>query len=293
MELSVVQTQDTPEFPLENQRAEQTRRIEALLESARIALGALRADEADTSLQEAERVLLTHPELPQSAWWMAEVRQLSVELSRERNPELAREQARAARALEGPRARTFNEALRAQPEPTGVTRTVSLAGLSTRDVAEWNGVERPGAAELPVGTHHLRVMRGGRAVWSGWLTIRADSTTVRIGVPKLVACSADDLAGVSLVAERAVPRADTACADFAVAREVRGRWLLARCRNGRCGAFESPLTAPPPLANPPSSIPTWAYVAGSVLVTGGLVWLAAPSSNGAAPPPRFRYEGLR
>src|SRR5262245_27290596 len=147
-------------------------RVEALLDTAQTALGALRTAEAEDSLAEAQRLLAAHPELPQAAWLAAERDTLAADLVEPRDPEAARALRLRAMLLEGRRAAPFRDggargALLAEP----ATSRVTISGMSPRDELEWNGVPASTPLEASPGQHQLRVLRRERVVYASWVTV--------------------------------------------------------------------------------------------------------------------------
>ncbi len=88
--------------------------IESFLEEARNAVASLEQGRALGALERAERVLREHPELPQSAWLMAEILEQSAELenSAPDGADAANALRKRAAALEGPRAAPFSDRAR-------------------------------------------------------------------------------------------------------------------------------------------------------------------------------------
>ncbi len=283
-------------FGAQNEQRELAARIDGLLEAARVALGALRSEEAQTALLEVDRTLRAHPELPQSAWWMAEYHQLSRELCPARDVACAEQHRIAALALEGQRAETFGERTTPAAVPAEPARaTITVLGIAPRDTVEWDGAMQPASW----GEHHLRVLRGERLLWSGWVTLGADAKELRLSVPAITPCGAEDLDATRTDAARPLPAPDTRCSNYAVARVARGKLEMARCQRSRCEAFQ-PVPAPPATPASPlsvaraSGLPPWAwYVAGSVALASGVLLLQSSAGSGDPARDRFRYEGLR
>lgn len=303
VQFAEIEAPAAPPSSEENQRLELSRQLEGLLDSARTALGALRAEEAQRALADADGVLRAHPELPQSAWWMAECYRLRAEVAATHSSALALEFDTAAFALEGPRASSFRAHSESFTPPPA--QIIELTGLTPRDRVEWDGQEQHGAIRSLSGEHHLRVLRAERLIWSGWVTLSAQTHTLPLSLPPIEPCSADDLVATAMDSERPIPAADTRCGDYAVARWQTGNFELARCHRTQCEAFRTqpPLPAPvkpwaqttAPLVPLKPHAARWPwYLAGSVAFTAGAVLAGALATQGhAEPTERWRYDGLK
>ncbi len=211
--------------------------IESSLEEARNAAAALEQSRALAALERAERVLREHPELPQSAWLMAEILEQSAEVENTApdGAEAANALHQRAAALEGPRAAPFSDrAIAGEPEIAG-TRRLSVEGLEPGDALEWDGVQSEPTVISAAGDHHARVTRRGRLLWAGWLKLAAEEPSVRLPVPETVACSADDIGQSYFAAGRAVPAAHARCDSYVLARAREGGIEAALCERERCG----------------------------------------------------------
>ncbi|HET9929089.1 MAG TPA: hypothetical protein VFQ35_00295 [Polyangiaceae bacterium] len=283
------------------EQAESVRRIEALFVAAKTAIGALRAAEADGALAEAEQLIRSHPELPQGAWLLAELHTTRAERVEGDDPILARELARRAAILEGERGQAFRDATRAgTPLALPEARELAVTGPDSRARIEWDGEASALNVASRSGEHHVRVLRGERLVWAGWVTVGDTATTVNLPVPAVTPCSADDLDG-AVEAEpspRAHPR--TQCSDWAAARVRNGELELARCHAGSCGAWEH-ASAPPPTRNvsneAKSPLPRWltyAVVGAGTALVAGIV-LASSGAFSSSDPTRERwvYSGFK
>ncbi|HEX2674708.1 MAG TPA: hypothetical protein VHM25_27720, partial [Polyangiaceae bacterium] len=135
--------------------------IESSLEEARNAAAALEQSRALAALERAERVLREHPELPQSAWMMAEILEQSAELasSAPDGADAASALHERATALEGPRAAPFADRGSDREPATGLSQRVNIEGLEPGDVLEWDGIETESALLTTAGNHHARVAR--------------------------------------------------------------------------------------------------------------------------------------
>jgi hypothetical protein len=262
------------------------RKIEELLEDARVKSDAMDEAGALGSLTDASRLLQDHPELPQAAWLSAERMTLEAALL-ERRPEgleKARALRRAARALEGKRVAPLAEAAKQTPDETGPPphgERVAIGGLQPDDRLYWDG--RPARHAVPAGaeTHHARVVRQGRTVWAGWTAPHA-GIRLTLEAPTPVACSLDDLGGASIKDHQVIAPAGARCRSWAVARpRAAGGIEIASCTRSRCGPLlpwhrtdGADLGAPPQPA-PERDTPVWLYVAagiGAAALSGVLVW---------------------
>lgn len=285
--------------------AEQTdsvRRIEALLAAAKTAIGALRTDEADAALAEAESLIRNHAELPQAAWLLAELYATRAERVETDDPALARELLLRAATLEGERAQAFRDGARVDPAlALPNVRELALLGIGLRDRIEWDGEEAlPRVASRP-GEHHVRVLRNGRLVWAGWVSVGETATAVDLPVPTAAPCSADDLDGAADAEPAPRPHPNTRCGDWAVARVRGGELELARCHGATCGAWQQAAPRAPsrvvPAEKARSSLPRWVTYAvvgaGTALVTGFV--LAASGAFASNDPTRERwvYSGFK
>ncbi|MFO7180147.1 MAG: hypothetical protein DIU78_015720 [Pseudomonadota bacterium] len=279
--------------------------IESLLQRARTEAAALAEVQAWSALAEVEAELRAHPELPQSAWLMAERLTLAAKLARTSRPAEAAEMVRRARALEPERAAPFGATdPTGHPEPDAVTITVR--GLTARDELVWNGERAvPPLARVP-GEHHVRVLRLGELVWAGWVSISPENPTLTLDLPTAPACSAADLAIERTSAEQVTPYPDVACGAWAVVRRGPSGIELAVCQGSRCGPFRpdpgalralrpSPGDAPS-RARRPQTGPDWLTIAlvgaGATLGTVFVLWQAGAFSSTDSPPARFTYTGF-
>ena len=285
--------------------AEQTqsvRRIEALFVAAKTAIGALRTGEADSALTEAESLIREHAELPQAAWLLAELCATRAERVETDDPKLARELRLRAATLEGARGQSFRDSARAEQSfALPNARELTLHGMGPRDHIEWDGEATPSRVASHTGEHHVRVLRSGRLVWAGWVSVGETATAVDLPVPGVAPCSADDLDGTAdaELAPRAHP--DTQCREWAVARVRNGELELARCHAANCGNWESATNPAPRQAasteKAKASLPRWvtyavvgagtALVAGFVLASSGVFASNDPTRE------RWVYSGFK
>src|SRR5207244_745756 len=116
--------------------------IEVLLEEARNATASLEQSRALSALEHAERLLRDHPELPQSAWLMAEQLGLTADLE-STAPGGAGAAAllrQRAAVLEGPRAAPFSDqAKNSEPEALAL-HALATDGPEPGDALNWDGV---------------------------------------------------------------------------------------------------------------------------------------------------------
>ena len=253
--------------------------IESSLEEARNAAGSLEQSRALAALERAERVLREHPELPQSAWLMAEILEQSAEVenSAPEGADAATALRKRAAVLEGPRAAPFTD--RAPEGETELARTqrVNVEGLEPGDSLEWDGVKTQPAFTAAPGDHHARVTRAGRLLWAGWIEMTAREPSIRLPVPETIACSADDIGRSSFAAGRAVPAAHARCESYVLARARLGGIEAALCERERCGKVVIWEHAQEATASASASKKTiWPYAiaasAGALVVTSLVLW---------------------
>jgi hypothetical protein len=289
-------------------------RVEALFDSAQSALGALRPEEAGQSLKEAERILLAHPELPQAAWLLAEHHALSAQWLTPREPSAARALTIAAAVLEGLRVTPFREGTSAdiaspghdngQTDLGSALTPVSLdvTGLSANDRLEWDAEARTSPLSTTVGQHQLRILRGERTVWASWISVGPSSPELRVNLPRVSPCSAEDL-GETLDGARGPSAAPhVACPEWAIARVGSGELELALCRGSQCGDWHRAPIQPEPFKPPAQALtragfPRWAAYAvagvGAAAVAGAVMAEAGVFGGGGATRERLRYDGLK
>jgi hypothetical protein len=212
--------------------------IESSLEEARSAAASLEQSRALSALERAEHVLREHPELPQSAWLMAEILEQSAEIE-STAPDGADGAAalrQRATVLEGPRAAPFSDRAPERDARIVDARQLTIDGLEPGDALSWDGVLAPeGALMTEAGEHHARVARGGRLLWAGWLKLEATQTRLRLPVPETVPCSLDDIGGSYFAGGRAVPAPHARCANYVLARARAGGIEVALCEREQCG----------------------------------------------------------
>ncbi len=254
--------------------------VESLLEKARNAAGALEQSVALSALQRADGLLREHPELPQSAWLMAEAWQLEGDV--ESAPAAlgaATALRQRAAALEGQRATPFSDrAAEVAAATSEATALVRITGLEPGDRLEWDGRESLSPVSTRAGEHHARVLRNGRLLWAGWSVVSESETELRVPVPEIVACSPDDIAAGRFAAGRAVAAPHARCESYVLARtHVAGGIEAAVCEREICGQV---VVWPEASRSPAHSASKriWPYAvalsAGALAVTGLVLWRA-------------------
>jgi hypothetical protein len=199
--------------------------------------------EAVPVLASAESSLRSHPDLPESAWLMAEILRMRASFGDFRNGEDALTLRRLADALEGARAATFDPAARANDagstdaatpavENVAPTTPFVIDGLLPTDELYVDGTI---ATRVPIGVHHLRVVRSAGLAFAGW----TDKTgAARIRIPGTAPCSAPDLGAIDTQGDRVLLGHPVLCPDWVVARSAgTDRVEVARCRGSYCGIF--------------------------------------------------------
>ena len=254
--------------------------IESSLEDARNAAASLEQSRALGALERADHLLRDHPELPQSAWLMAEALELAaeVESSAPDGGDAASALRKRAAALEGPRAAPFSDRAAPGEGTVAAAQPIHVEGLEPGDTLEWDGLQRTTVSAAP-GEHHARVARNGRLLWAGWVNVGVGEASVRLPVPETVACSPDDLAGGHFAGGRAVAAPHARCDSYVLARTRSGGGIeAALCERETCGnvvLWEHP--APPPATRHPQKS-LWPYAiaasAGAVVITGLALWRA-------------------
>ncbi|MET0790181.1 MAG: hypothetical protein ABW061_01555, partial [Polyangiaceae bacterium] len=256
--------------------------VESSLEEARNAAGALEQSRALAALERADHVLREHAELPQSAWLMAEILELSadVESTAPEGADAERALRKRAAALEGPRAAPFSDRAALELEPEAPI-AIELQGLEPGDALEWDGVQRPTAFSAVPGEHHARVLRNGRLLWAGWTRVPngANAAELRLPVPETVACSLDDVGQGRFVGSRAVPAPHARCESYVLARaHPSGGIEAAVCERQTCGSiviWERAKAGASSVA-PADKKRVWPYAvavaAGALAVTGVVLW---------------------
>jgi hypothetical protein len=256
--------------------------IESSLEEARNAAAALEQSRALAALERAERLLREHPELPQSAWLMAEILEQSAELesSAPDGAEAASALRKRATLLEGPRAAPFADGAPEREAEVGLRQRSSIEGLEPGDTLEWDGVETESAIMTAAGNHHARVARNGRLMWAGWVEVIAAKPSLRLPVPETVACSADDIGRAHFASGRAIAAAHARCDSYVLARaRPFGGIEVASCERDQCGKVVIwERTREGSAAAPAAKKTIWPYAVaatvGAIAVTSIALWRA-------------------
>jgi len=256
--------------------------VESMLEEARNAAASLEQSRALGALERAERVLREHAELPQSAWLMAEILELSaeVEVGTPDGADAARALRLRAAALEGTRAAPFSDrAASADEAPGDAAQAVTVQGLEQDDTLDWDGVRHGNALTASAGEHHVRVTRGERLMWAGWVKLGPGDARLSLPVPETVACSADDMAGAHFEGGRAVAAPRARCASYVLSRARAGGGIeAALCERATCGKVmiweRSTKPAGAALVTERRNYLPYAIVgaAGAIVVTGLVLW---------------------
>jgi len=293
-QLTLVAPAPTPRASFPAYRQDLVLDLEGRLDEARTLASSLDEERALALLGTIERDLLAHAELPQAAWLLAEHHRIAADLRRAA-PDgalAAAELDRRARALEGPRAASFGTEL--APEPDGATLRVSIKDLDSRDVLELDGTSGGADRTVTPGVHHARVLRGGELAFASFTTL-SSAGDVTLGVRPLVACSTEDLGGVSLEGRTVRGTGGVRCARYVLARRAASRLEVATCTGGACTPF-TPLKEP--RDKTVAGLSPWAFAA---LATTGAVatillttW-AAGGFEREQPPEKtvFVYGGLK
>ena len=270
-------------------------RVEAALEEAQTLAASLDEERALVLLAELEKELILHPELPQAAWLMAERHQLAAAIRR-RQPggvEDAERLLASAEALEGQRATPFGEGGGAPGNPGAVASPppralVTVRDLDAHDVLVLDGGTAANPSSVLPGRHQARVLRGSRVVWAGWFDVPATPRVDRLlGIPERLACSDEDLAGVT--AGRRAPSVPPGihCEGWIAVRRGTTGLEVAWCKGSRCTAF-GPLLheqiAPKPTA---AHVPPWLAVTlvGATAVGAATLLIATGTFDRERPPP--------
>jgi hypothetical protein len=290
-----------PPGPYPSYDAALVERLEAELDEARTLGSSLDEQGALALLDRVEGELLLHPELPQAAFLLAERHRVAASV-RARSPDGSADVEaleRAARVLEGSRAASFGEALQSA-SGDDVRVRVRVNGLDARDRLEIDGVVGPHERAVAEGRHHVRVLRGDELAHAAFVEVTPARSELDLGLSPIVACSADDLRGVT--GERGfIPSAPAGivCRHWVVVRRSPRGLELAECTLDRCRSFQvlrAPITPKQSATPAPERFPTWATVALAGLGavgTGSLILWSAGVFDRSEPAPvtRFVYEG--
>lgn len=258
--------------------------VETELEQARVAAGSLDLPSMQKLLVNIEKTLKKHPELPQAAWLMAERYQIEASAIADTNPLEAQKLEARAHGLEGNRVPAFGSNASDSVLPVA-TRELSLEGVPVDDRVYIDGLAIARSAKLTSGEHHARVVRRGRAVWSGWITISTSTKSLALPVPPPNACGRDDLGAPSVTGDRVQVKPGVLCPRWIAARpRVGGGIEVASCSRSWCGPlmpwtrrsgsiYEGPPQGP---RTDEGGLPAWAgwLIAGAsaAAVTGVVLW---------------------
>jgi hypothetical protein len=255
--------------------------LESSLEEARNATASLEQSQALAALERADHLLRDHAELPQSAWLMAEVFELSadVENTAPDGADAATALRQRAAALEGPRAAPFSDRAPGSEPGSAPGQLIAINGLEPDDTLEWDGIEAASPVTTAPGEHHARVLRGGRLLWAGWTKVGTVDTQVRLPVPETVACSPDDIGRGHFAGGRAVAAPHARCDSYVLARARSGGGIeAALCERDSCGQlviWEHPSNAGAVHDTPKKIWPYAAALSASALaITGLVLWRA-------------------
>lgn len=274
-------------------------RVEQELGHARDATAALDGEAADASLTRAETELFAHPEIPQSAWLLAEIlrgRAARVRAVAPKDEASAEAAIREARGLDGGRAAGIGEG----DDPEGGLGVVDLwlDGAEQGDVLLDGRPSKGGRSKLSAspGRHHVGLAVGGRLVWASWTVVTAGA---HLAVPSLrVPCSRGDFAGVILRGAEVDARR-ARCTDWVAARRSPGGLFVARCSAAHCGPLvewrvrlpDAPLV--PRYAD--RRVPvwaTWGAIGAVAVVVAGVALVGAGAFETAPQTTRFSYGGV-
>ena len=292
--VSVVAPAPTPSSPYPAYRQELVLDLEGRLDEAQTLAASLDEARALDLLQAIERDLTQHPELPQAAWLLAEEHRIAAGLARGGSGDTtgADAHARAARALEGPRAAPFGVDL--SPEQAGEAGLIHVRDLDPRDELELDGASGGAERSVEPGVHQARVLRAGELVFAEWVVLGTERE-VTLGVRPLVPCSHEDLGAVTVSAGQVRGTSGVACQRYLVVRRDAGRLAVADCTRSACSGFTL-LEGPPPPTS--AGLPTWATVAllsaGAIAAATLATWAAGGFSRETAPEKTlFVYNGLK
>lgn len=274
-------------------------RVEQEIVRARDAISALDADAADAALGRAETELVAHPEVPQSAWLLAEILRARAARAKGVAP---KDEARANSALREAHGLDLGRAAGiGEPESAETDEGPVDVAVEGDDDGELRVDGRPrgperGLLHLAPGRHHVTLVVDGRPVWAAW-TFAARGA--KIVVPsQRVPCSREDLAivelrGASVVAPRA------RCDDWVTARRSPSSLMLARCHGDACGPLvewrirlpEAPLVP----RYEDRRVPMWAKVTGVaavVVLVAGVALVGSGAFETPTETTRFSYSGV-
>ena len=257
--------------------------LESSLEEARNATASLEQSQALAALERADHLLRDHAELPQSAWLLAEIFELSadVENTAPDGADAATALRQRAAALEGPRAVPFSDREPGSEPRSAPRQLVAINGLEPDDALEWDGIEAASPVTTAPGEHHARVLRGGRLLWAGWTKVGDADTQLRLPVPETVACSPDDIGRGRIAGGRALAAPHARCDSYVLSRARSGGGIeAALCERESCGKlviWEHPSVASAGAVHDTTK-KVWPYAvalsAGALAITGLVLWRA-------------------
>jgi hypothetical protein len=211
--------------------------VEVEFDRTRTALAMHQADAA--ALANVCQQIVQHPELPQAAWLLAECHRLSAQMSAQGVDALtAAQRQQAANALEGARAAAYSaEPVALAPlEPLAVVE-IETVGPRISDLIFLDGEFTASRGLTSVGTHHLRVVRGETALWSGWLEVAAQGGQLRVPLT-VQPCSTQELSEIAIAGSQATVPGDISCANWLLARpQADGTGIeVWQCQANHCSA---------------------------------------------------------
>ena len=231
--------------------------VEADLERAHDAMGALDRDATEAALGRAQAALEGHPELPHAAWLMAEVMRAWAARFQRFEPADPVGVARAwkrADALDGGRASGVLEtrAKGAQDELVQSSLVIDGAGSG---LSLWvdGALVPPGPIARAAGSHQVVVTQGGATVWASWVTFAAQPM-LHVGAGPAPACARDDFARIKMDDDGAghVDASDVRCASWVAVTSTNDPRTIrvALCQASRCAPLAYWRLAPAPVASP-------------------------------------------
>ncbi|MBK7581476.1 MAG: hypothetical protein IPI67_14860 [Myxococcales bacterium] len=275
-------------------------KLEELLDQARLAAASLDDAAARERLAEVDRTLRAHPELPQSAWLMAEALNVQGQVAARTDPTAEQAFVSRATALEGPRAPAFGETTGATTTPPELV-TVTLPGAQAAAEVHVDGRRVRQRFQIRAGEHHVRVVQRGRLAWAGWIAIEKPGA-LSLPVPPPLPCSLDDFEGTRLGAKKLSVPSHVRCPAWAVARpSASGGIEIATCHDNVCGPLViwkhhyGAVYSGPPQPAPEPGFPAWAswmlVGAGAAVLTTGVLWQAGAFDERAPGNTRFEFYG--
>ncbi len=286
------------------------RRVESLLEQARLSAGSLDETLALEQLHHAESLVYDHPELPQASYLLAEAAWQQAALAeRAGNAELSSIQRSRAETLEGSRARAYASAPEVQTSLTRASSTIvnqrlRVQGLTESDRLVWDGVLlETRHLSTRAGEHHAQVFREGQLAWAGFVMVASGATTLDLPLAAPAPCTRSDLASARIQHNRVLLDRAVRCPLWAVARPSNQKGVdIALCRHDSCGsllnwreAFGAPLTEPLH-ARHPWRLPSWTiYLAagvGAAAATGLTLWQAGAFDEPERAPATWSFGGV-